>query len=185
MIWSAGKSPWKGRRKQNPDHRRAKGRGEPCAEGGHFFHCDSKGWRAGQRPKQVTLCTSGLESEELLSQLCTWVSSVTWVWLPRRRGNCKRSAKELLGPWKTQFRPCTMPLKARLWEFSPTEFSPISVGSRGTRTKGSLWQKVEGWWRNPVQDTEKTGEVTGEKVTVDRLDWARGAGVWDQSYHLA
>ena len=99
---SAGKSPWKGRRKQNPDHRRAKGRGEPCAEGGHFFHCDSKGWRAGQRTKQVTLCTSGSESEELLSQLCTWVSSVIWVWeaTARKERKLQKKCRRIARPFE-------------------------------------------------------------------------------------
>ena len=174
MIWSAGKSPWKGGRKQNPDHRRGKGRGEPWAEGGHFFHWDSKGWRTGQRPQQVTLRTSGSESEEFLSQLSTWVSSVIWVWqaTARKERKLQQKLRRIARPFEssveTSIQDKTVPWKARLWGFSPTEFSPISVGSRGTRTKGSLLLKAarvmkghwEGCWEDRWGDRTKKSQWT-------------------------
>lgn len=74
-------------------------------------------------------------------------------------------------------------MEAQFWEFSRTEFSPIIVGSRGTRTKGSLVQEVArvmkehcaGYWEDRWSDrttqsqwTELTGLVELASFTQPR-----------------
>ena len=120
------------------------------------------------------LGTSGSESE-FLSQLSACVSSVIWVWqaTARKERKLQQKLRRIARPFEssveTSIQDKTVPWKARLWGFSPTEFSPISVGSRGTRTKGSLVQKaarvMKGHWEGCWED--RWGDRTKRSQWID------------------